>query len=282
MPRPPKAQQAMVYGFAVLAVALALAPFAWMIISSVASPADLLTRPLHWIPGHASLSRYRAVASGGNDAAQTFAAAFINSLVVAAVSVAIALAAGIFGAYAFARLRFRFRRSVMVLFLLTYMLPPISILIPLYLIEARLQLLDTRAGLVLVYVSFITPFVLWVMGNYFQSIPEDLEDAGRIDGLSRVGVLFRIVLPLSVPGLLSTALLGFLLAWDEFLYALIFTDTDASKTIPVAIAEFTGRHAVDFGMIATGGVLASIPPVIIALLFQRYIVGGLTAGALKG
>jgi multiple sugar transport system permease protein len=282
MPRTPKSQQVATYGFAVLAVAVALAPFIWMIISSVASPADLLTRPLHWIPGHTSLSRYRAVASGGNDAAQTFAAAFVNSLVVAAVSVVISLAAGIFGAYAFARLRFRFRRSVMLLFLLTYMLPPIAILIPLYLIEARLQLLDTRAGLVLVYVSFITPFVLWVMGNYFQTIPEDLEDAGRIDGLSRVGVLFRIVLPLSAPGLLSTALLGFLLAWDEFLYALIFTDTDASKTIPVAIAEFTGRHAVDFGMIATGGVLASIPPVVIALLFQRYIVGGLTAGALKG
>lgn len=282
MPRPPKSQQVAIYGFAVLAVAIALAPFAWMVISSVASPADLLTRPLHWIPEHASLSRYRAVASRSSDAAQTFGAAFVNSLIVAAVSVVISLAAGIFGAYAFARLRFRFRRSVMLLFLLTYMLPPISILIPLYLIEARLQLLDTRAGLVLVYVSFITPFVLWVMGNYFQSIPEDLEDAGRIDGLSRVGVLFRIVLPLSAPGLLSTALLGFLLAWDEFLYALIFTDTDASKTIPVAIAEFTGRHAVDFGMIATGGVLASIPPVIIALLFQRYIVGGLTAGALKG
>jgi multiple sugar transport system permease protein len=94
--------------------------------------------------------------------------------------------------------------------------------------------------------------------------------------------LFRIVLPLSFPGLLSTALLGFLMAWDEFLYALIFTNTTAAKTIPVAIAEFTGRNAVDFGMIATGGVLASLPPVLIALIFQRYIVGGLAAGAVKG
>jgi multiple sugar transport system permease protein len=271
-----------VYGFSALAVAFALAPFAWLVISSVASPADLLQRPLHWVPAHASFSRYHAIFSGSTDAASTFAAAFLNSLVVAAVSVAISLAVGIFGAYAFARLRFRFRQAIMLLFLLTYMLPPIAILIPLYLIEARLSLLDTRQGLVVVYVSFITPFVLWVMGNYFQTIPAELEDAGRIDGLNRLGVLFRIILPLSAPGLLSTALLGFLLAWDEFLYALIFTGTNASKTIPVAIAEFTGRHAVDFGMIATGGVLASLPPVVIALLFQRYIVGGLTAGALKG
>jgi multiple sugar transport system permease protein len=272
----------LVYAFAVLAVVLALAPFLWLIISSVASPADLLARPLKWVPAHASLSRYDAIASGSSDAAATFAAAFVNSLIVATVSVLISLTVGIFGAYAFARLRFRFRRSIMLLFLGTYMLPPIAILIPLYLLEVRLHLLDTRMGLVVVYVSFITPFVLWIMGNYFQSIPAELEDAGRIDGCSRVGVLFRIILPLSYPGLLSTALLGFLLAWDEFLYALIFTSTTASKTIPVAIAEFTGRHAVDFGMIATGGVLASLPPVLIALLFQRYIVGGLAAGALKG
>jgi multiple sugar transport system permease protein len=275
-------QVVVTYAFAALAVIIALAPFLWLVISSAASPADLLARPLHWIPRSLSLSRYRTVLSGDGEMASAFTSAMLNSLVVAAVSVAISLGVGVFGAYAFARLRFRFRRTIILLFLLTYMLPPIAILIPLYLIEARLQLLDTRMGLVVVYVSFITPFVLWVMGNYFQSIPAELEEAARIDGCNRVGVLFRIVLPLSLPGLLSTMLLGFLLAWDEFLYALIFTNTNASKTLPVAIAEFTGRHVVDFGLIATGGVLASLPPVIIALAFQRYIVGGLTAGAIKG
>jgi multiple sugar transport system permease protein len=188
----------------------------------------------------------------------------------------------VFGAYAFARLRFRFRNALMLLFLLTYMLPPISIIVPLYLLEANFGLLDSKTGLVVVYVSFITPFVLWVMGNFFQSIPVELEDQGQVDGLGRLGVLFRIVLPLSRSGLLSTALLGFLLSWDEFLYSLIFTNTNVSKTIPVAIAEFTGKNVVDFGLIATGGVLACVPPVIIAVVFQRYIVGGLTAGSLKG
>jgi multiple sugar transport system permease protein len=119
------------------------------------------------------------------------------------------------------------------------------------------------------------------MSGYFRSIPRELEDAARVDGCSRLGALVRVTLPLAWPGILATALFGFLLAWDEFLYALIFTSSTQAKTIPVAIAEFTGRFAVDFGMIATGGVLASIPPLFIAFVFQRYIVGGLSAGAIK-
>src|SRR5215207_7599411 len=253
-----------IYAAAVFTSIVILAPFAWLIISSVAAPADLLTKPLRWIPAHASLSRYSAIIFGANsDTVTTFRAALVNSTIVAASSVLISLAVGIFGAYAFARLRFRFQRGILLLFLSTYMLPPIAILI-------------------LLYCSFITPFVLWIMSGYFRSIPRDLEDAARVDGCSRIGALFRVVLPLARPGLLATALFGFLLAWDEFLYALIFTSSLNSKTIPVAIAEFTRRHAVDLGMMATGWVLAALPPLVIAFVFQRYIVGGLASGAVKG
>jgi multiple sugar transport system permease protein len=272
-----------IYAAAVFVSLVILAPFAWLIISSVAAPVDLLTKPLRWIPAHASLSRYAAIIFGTNsDTVMTFRAAMLNSTIVAATSVLISMGVGIFGAYAFARLRFRFQRGILLLFLSTYMLPPIAILISLYLTMVQLHLLDTRLGLILVYCSFITPFVLWIMSGYFRSIPRDLEDAARIDGCSRIGALFRVVLPLARPGLLATALFGFLLAWDEFLYALVFTSSLNAKTIPVAIAEFTGRHAVDFGMMATGGVLASLPPLVIAFMFQRYIVGGLASGAVKG
>jgi multiple sugar transport system permease protein len=120
------------------------------------------------------------------------------------------------------------------------------------------------------------------MSNYFLSMPPDLEEAARVDGCSRLGALVRVMLPLAMPGVLTTAMFGFLLAWDEFLYALIFTSTTNAKTIPVAIAEFTGKFSSDFGLIAAGGVLASVPPLILALAFQRYIVGGLTSGAVKG
>jgi multiple sugar transport system permease protein len=272
-----------IYAAAMFASVVILAPFAWLIISSVAAPADLLTTPLRWIPAHASLTRYTDIVLGANsETVVTFRAALLNSAIVAMSSVLISLGVGIFGAYAFARLQFRFQRGILLLFLSTYMLPPIAILISLYLTMVQLHLLDTKLGLILVYCSFITPFVLWIMSGYFRSIPRDLEDAARIDGCSRIGALFRVVLPLARPGLLATALFGFLLAWDEFLYALVFTSSLNSKTIPVAIAEFTGRHAVDFGMMATGGVLASLPPLVIAFVFQRYIVGGLASGAVKG
>jgi multiple sugar transport system permease protein len=272
-----------IYAAAMFAGVIILAPFAWLVISSVAAPADLLTKPLNWIPAHASLSRYADIFLGADsETVATFRAAMVNSTIVAASSVLISLGVGIFGAYAFARLQFRFQRGILLLFLSTYMLPPIAILISLYLMMVQLHLLDTKLGLILVYCSFIIPFVLWIMSGYFRSIPRDLEDAARIDGCSRVGALFRVVLPLARPGLLATALFGFLLAWDEFLYALVFTSSLNSKTIPVAIAEFTGRHAVDFGMMCTGGVVASLPPLVIAFVFQRYIVGGLASGAVKG
>ena len=260
-----------------------LAPFAWLVISSLAGQSDLLSRPLDWIPDHLSLDRYRQIFTAkGENPFSAFRASMVNSLIVASATVLISTSVGIFGAYAFARLRFRGRRGILLLFLSTYMVPPIALVIPLYLVMVRLHLLNTRWGLIVVYCSFATPFVLWIMGNYFQTIPRELEDAARVDGCTRIGALFRVVLPLARPGLLATMLFAFLIAWDEFLYALIFTSTNAAKTIPVAIAEFTGRYETDFGLQAAGGVLASLPPVLIATLFQRQIVGGLSAGAVKG
>jgi multiple sugar transport system permease protein len=260
-----------------------LAPFAWLIIASLSSQADLLSLPLRWIPQHVSLDRYHQIFNSQTGTIfGNFRSSLFNSLIVATATVVISMTIGVFGAYAYARLRFRGARTSLLLFLSTYMVPPIALVIPLYLIMVRLHLLDTRLGLILVYCTFAIPFVLWTMGNYFKTIPLDLEDAARIDGYSRLGAMFRVVLPLARPGLLATTLFVFLIAWDEFLYALIFTSTTAAKTIPVAIAEFTGRYTTDFGLQAAGGILAALPPVLIALCFQRYIVGGLATGAVKG
>jgi multiple sugar transport system permease protein len=268
---------------AIVMAVIFLAPFAWLLIASLASQADLLSLPLRWIPHHLSLSRYHEIfTSRGGTIFANFRSSLFNSLIVASATVLISITIGVFGAYAYARLKFRGARTSLMLFLSTYMVPPIALVIPLYLIMVRLHLLNTRLGLILVYCTFAVPFVLWTMGNYFQTIPRDLEDAARIDGYSRLGAMFRVVLPLARPGLLATILFVFLIAWDEFLYALIFTSTPAAKTIPVAIAEFTGRYTTDFGLQAAGGILAALPPVLIALVFQRYIVGGLATGAVKG
>jgi multiple sugar transport system permease protein len=260
-----------------------LLPVAWLVIASISPSVDLLKIPLSFIPHHITFSRYHEIfTSHGDTIFANFRSSLINSAIIASATVAISITVGVFGAYAFARLRFRFQRASLLLFLSTYMVPPIALVIPLYLIMVRLHLLNTRIGLIIVYCSFATPFVLWIMGNYFQTIPRELEDAARVDGCSRIGALFRVILPLARPGLLSTMLFAFLIAWDEFLYALVFTSTNASKTIPVAIAEFTGRFTTDFGLQAAGGILAAVPPVLIAIAFQRYIVGGLAAGAVKG
>lgn len=278
-----RSHRVFVHAAALVVALVILAPFAWLVVASLAGSGDLLSRPLHWIPQHLSLERYHQIfTAGGENAFSAFRSSMINSLIVAAATVAISTVVGVFGAYAFARLRFRGRRQVLLLFLSTYMVPPIALVIPLYLVMVSLHLLNTRLGLIFVYCTFAIPFVLWTMGNYFQTIPRELEDAARVDGCTRIGALFRVILPLARPGLLATMLFAFLIAWDEFLYALIFTSTNAAKTIPVAIAEFTGRYETDFGLQAAGGVLASIPPVLIATVFQRQIVGGLAAGAVKG
>ena len=262
-----------------------LAPFAWLLISSISPSTELLSAHPHWWPSDPTLDRYKAIfssAPGGGNVAANFRMAMVNSFIVATCTTVVSLVVGALGGYAFARLKFRFRRTSLFAFLAIYMLPPIALVIPLYLALANLGLLDSKTGLVITYCSIVTPFSLWTMSNYYLSMPPDLEEAARVDGCTRLGALFWIILPLARPGLLTTGMFGFLLAWDEFLYSLIFTSTTQAKTIPVAIAEFTGKYSSDFGLIAAGGVLAAVPPLILALLFQRYIVGGLTSGAVKG
>jgi multiple sugar transport system permease protein len=278
------ARTAFLYGAMVVALVAILAPFAWLLISSVAEPVDLLERPLRWIPAHVTFQRFADLTVGytADDSALSFRAAFINSTVIASTVTLVAMIVGTLAAYAFARLRFPGRSWLILAFMATYMLPPIALILPLYQIMSSLHLRDTPLALIIIYSSFVTPFVIWIMRGYIETISPELDDAARVDGCSRLGALVRIIVPVAAPGLASTALLAFLLAWDEFLYALIITQTNASKTLPIAINDFIGRHGVDFGLLATGGVLAALPPVILAFAFQRYIVAGLTSGSVKG
>jgi multiple sugar transport system permease protein len=278
------ARTILLYAAMVIAIVVILAPFVWLLISSVAAPVDLLAKPLKWIPEHISFDRFieLTIGSAPNDQAQGFRSALVNSTVIASTVTAVSMVVGTLAAYAFARLRFPGRGWLILLFMGTYMLPPIALILPIYQIMGALGLRDTPLALILIYSSFVTPFVIWIMRGYIQTIPPDLDDAARVDGCSRLGALIRVIVPISAPGLLSTALLAFLLAWDEFLYALTLTSTNASKTLPVALNDFIGRFGLDFGLLAAGGVIAAVPPVLIAFVFQRYIVAGLTAGGVKG
>lgn len=260
-------------------------PVAWLVISSISSRAELLSTPIHWIPQNPTFQNYFNIlfpSEGVSEVAKTFRITLGNSLLVATSVTVIALVFGSLASYAMVRLNFPFRKSLLVGILGTRMIPEISLVIPLYLFATRVGLYNKPGILIITYLSFALPFAIWLMAAFFQSVPVELEDAARIDGCSRLETFVKIILPVSTPGLVSTGLFVFLTAWDEFFFALIMTSTVAAKTVPVAIAEFTGRYVVDIGGMMTGGVLAAIPPVLLSLIFQRYIVSGLTAGAVKG
>lgn len=268
-----------------------LAPVYWLFISAISPSAELAAYPPHWFPEEQTFERLKAITLGAAVRASSmqtmarpgefFQRALFNSAVVAVSTTVFCLALGALAGYAFARIRFRGKQFLMLTPLALQMLPPIALVIPLFIVIQHLGLTDTRLGLIIVYPSFLLVYVIWVMTGYYQSLPKDLEDAARVDGCTRMGTFIRIVLPLSKPALFSTGLLTFLLAWDEFLYALVLT-TSRAKTLPVAIGEFSTQFGVDFGMMMSGGLLASIPPIIIALLFQPLLIRGITAGSVKG
>ena len=260
-------------------------PILWLFSASLSTQVELFTIPPHWIPQHPTLQNYLDIIFpnlAASSVPRTFSVALLNSLKIASSVTLICIVIGSIAAYALVRIPFKFNHAIQVGILGTRMIPEISLVIPLFILAAGLQLINKPSVLIITYMSFALPFAIWMMAAFFQTVPLELEDAARIDGCSRLGILLRVVMPISVPGLVSTAMFVFLLAWDEFFYALIFTSTLAAKTVPVAIAEFVGRYVVNITGMMAGGILAALPPVILALIFQRYIVSGMTAGAVKG
>jgi multiple sugar transport system permease protein len=170
----------------------------------------------------------------------------------------------------------------MALTVMVHMLPPIATVIPLYILLRKVGLLNQLSGLILVYAALSVTYVVWVMSGYFQTIPKELEESARIDGCSRMGALMRVILPIVTPGLIATGILVFITTWNEFLYVLVLINDPANKTVPVMIAEFSTQDQIKYGMIMTGGIIVSLPPVLLALIFQRRLISGLTAGAVKG
>ena len=260
-------------------------PLLWLFTASLSTQVELFTVPPHWIPEHPTFQNYLDIffpSQAASSVPRTFAVALLNSIKIASAVTIICILIGSLAAYALVRIPFRFNRSIQLGIIATRMIPEVSLVLPLFIIASSLQLINKPIVLIITYMSFALPYAIWLLAAYFQTVPIELEDAALLDGCSRLETLFRIVMPISVPGLVSTAMFVFLLAWDEFFYALIFTSTLAAKTVPVAIAEFVGRYVVNVNGMMAGGILAAIPPVLIALIFQRYIVSGMTAGAVKG
>lgn len=260
-------------------------PLLWLFSASLSTQVELFSVPPHWIPQAPTFQNYFDIffpSQAASSVPRTFAAALWNSIKIASAVTVICIFVGSMAAYTLARIPFRFNRSIQLGIIATRMIPEVSLVLPLFIIASSLQLINRPSVLIVTYMSFALPYAIWLMVAYFQTVPIELEEAARLDGCSRLGILFRVVMPISVPGLISTGMFVFLLAWDEFFYALIFTSTLNAKTVPVAIAEFIGRYVVNVNGMMAGGILAAVPPVLVALIFQRYIVRGMTAGAVKG
>jgi trehalose/maltose transport system permease protein len=269
--------RALFYLLVVAIIVFNLFPFVWALLSSFRPSSELFSTKL--LPTALTLDHYAAVFKDAR-----FVAALINSVVVAGSTVLIALALGSLCAYALGRLPFRFKGAVLYLILTMTMFPTISVLSGLFVMLKTLDLFNTRQGLILTYLIFTMPFTIWVMTQYFRSLPKELEEAAYVDGASPLKVFWDILLPLTMPGLVSTGLLAFIAAWNEFLFALTFTVTDTMKTVPVVISQFAGSTSFEqpWGSIMAGSMVVTIPLVLLVMIFQYRIVEGLTAGAVKG
>ncbi len=258
-----------------LALAIYAAPVLWEVRTSLTPDARLLD-PSGWWPIDVTLAHYRAVLTQS-----PLPRALWNSLGVAVAATALATALGTLAAYAVARLPLPGRRPLMLGVVMSTAFPAVAIVAPLYLIVRGLGLRDTWAALILADASFALPLTLWLVSRFIGELPPELEEAAFVDGASRLAALRYVTLPAAAPGVGAAALLTFLFAWNEFLFAYTFTATDASRTVPVALALFPGVFEVPWGDVAAAAILASAPPAVIVLLLRRYLVRGLLAGALK-
>lgn len=260
----------------VLLVAALLFPLYWAAAASITPEQDLFDGA-SLVPSAPMADHYRALFDG-----RDFLTPIINSLVVAAATTVLAVTIGAACAYALARLRFRGKTPLLAGVLAVSMFPQIAIVSPLYLLLRALGLLNTYPGLVLPYLTFAMPLAIWMLVGFFRQLPRDLEEAGLMDGASRLRVLTGIILPVSWPALATTAILTFLYCWNEFLFALSFTLGPERHTVPVAITLFRGQYQVPWGEVMAAAIVATIPAAALVLAAQRRIVAGLTSGAVKG
>ena len=270
-------EKTLAYGVLVALAIAVLFPFYWMIITSFKTEDQMRSVVSMFWPSPFALENYQQLL-----AKTEFAAWYGNSVFVAVSSTLVATAVGTIGAYALARLRFLGRGFMASATLITYLVPPSILFIPLYKQMQGLGMANSLAGLIAAYPSFTVPFVTWLLMGYFESIPEELEEAAMIDGATRFGAFCRIVLPLSAPGVLAAGLYAFTQAWNEFLYALVFITDGKLRTLPVGLASFITGDVYGWGYLMSGAVLTTLPVIVAYIYLQKYMVEGLTAGSVKG
>jgi ABC-type glycerol-3-phosphate transport system permease component len=258
-----------------------LLPLYWVLNMSLQTDAQVAAKPANYLPPTATLANYITLLGGSSDISDSMRQAMVNIVIECAAATVVTVVLATLAAYAFARMKFRGRNVVFYAVLATMALPAYATLIPLYQIMSGLGLVNTYTGIVLVYVSGFLPLATWILYNYMSSLPISLEEAGQVDGASRMSVLRHIVLPLARPGIVSTAIITFLSAWAQFLFPLVLSSDLSTQPLTVVIAALQGRHVVPYSLMSAAGVIAIAVPAVIAVVLNRYIVSGLLTGSVK-
>ena len=256
-------------------VGFAILPYLWLVLTSFKSNADIAAFPVRYLPTEWTLEHYRMLL-----ARTSFAGNLLNSLIVAVGAVAVGLSVSLPAAYAFSRFRFFGRKILMTQFLVINMFPIVLIIIPLFVLMRQMGLLDTFIGVILGHSTFAIPFSIWMLTSYMNAIPPELDEAARIDGASRLQTLWLVILPVVMPGIVTTGIYIFVTSWNEYLFAMMLSGQNV-RTVTVALQLFIGEFSVQWGLLTAGGTLIAIPVTLLFLLIQKRLVGGLTPGAVK-
>lgn len=258
-------------------VTFSVFPLLWTLVTSLKLEEDIVTSALQYLPRRVTLQNYVTLWRQSG-----FPTLMTNSLVVTSTTGLICLVIGSLAAYSFSRYRFRGRSKLLVFYLVIRMFPVVLMIIPLFVMMRSLGLLDTRFGLALAYTTFLLPLSIWMLKGFFDAIPAELEEAARIDGCTRLGALWRVVLPLARSGMATTAVFIAIAAWNEFLFALMMTTSQGSRTWPVGMQLMVGEFQLPWGPLSAGGIISIVPIIVFFAIIQQSLVRGLTAGAVKG
>ena len=265
------------YGLLLLSVVFAIFPFVFMLSTSLKSEAEALSLPVTWIPKQFTLQAYSEMWT-----LKPFGSYFLNSIVVSGVTALLSTIVGALAGYGFSRFHFRGRTSLLAFFLATQMISGVLVIGPYFQILAALDLYNTLTGLIIAYVTICLPFAAWMSKGYFDSIPRELDEAGLVDGASRLQIFFRVICPIAVPGTVSTLLFAFLLAWQDLLWALCLISIDEKRTVTLGVAFLVGEFVIKWPMLTAASLIGSLPTILLYLFLQRYYVEGLARGAVKG
>ncbi len=258
-----------------------LGPIAWSIVMSVTTQKEMFSSTTI-LPQEPTLTNYQKLLKQDSKPGSAFLRGMRNSLSTSILTIAFVLPIAVLSAYAFSRIKFKGREVIRIGLLITFVVPALATIITLYQMFGLWGLLDKKIGLIIIYASSFFPLSVWMLSNHFCTLPRELEEAAWLDGCTRIQGLFKVVLPLSYPVLFAAALTIFLNTWNQFMIPLIMAPVPETKPLTVVITEFVTKHSTEYGMITAGGLLALIPPAFIAIIFRKYIAGGLVAGSVKG